>query len=81
MDYLILRRTGDETEIVAELSADPGNVIVWADPEADLGLIHSYTVLPRHRLLYENGTTLTGRESAPVRYSPGGLMNRLFGIG
>ena len=81
VDYLILRRTGEETEIVAELSADKGNVIVWADPEADIGQIHSYSVLPRHRLLYESGTTLTGRESAPVRYSPGGLMNRLFGIG
>ena len=81
VDYLILRKTGDETEIVAEVSADAGNVIIWADPDADLDQVYSYSVLPRHRLLYESGTTLTGKESASVSYTPGGFLNRIFGIG
>ena len=78
-DYLVLRRHDDQTEIAAVLSGDEGNVIVWADTEADPELSYSYSILPRHRLLYENGTLLTGDESASVSSAPRGLLNRLFG--
>lgn len=78
-EYLILRKSGDESEVMAVLSASAGNVIVWSDPGADLELSYSYSVLPRHRLLYENGTLLTGMESAVVEYRPAGLFDRLFG--
>ena len=60
------------------LSAEAGSVIVWADPDSD-GTACRYSVLPRHKLLYESGTLLTGMESAEVRYSPGGLLNRILG--
>ena len=79
-DYLVLRKDGSGTEIAAVLRADAGNVIVWSDQEADTGSAYSYSVLPRHHLLYESGALLTGVESAPVTYSPGGLLNRIFGV-
>ncbi len=78
-DYLVLRRIGDDTEVAATLRAEPGSVIVWADSEADVNATQSYSILPRHRLLYEAGTALTGPESASVTYSPAGLLNKLFG--
>ncbi len=75
-DYLILRKTGAETEVAAVLSGEAGNVIVWSDPETSGAC--SYSVLPRHRLLYESGTLLTGSESAEVKYRPDGLLNRIL---
>lgn len=78
-EYLILRKTGEQSEIAAILSSEAGNVIVWADTETDLNEPHSYSVLPRHKLLYENGNLLTGPESGSVRYVPKGILNALFG--
>ena len=78
-DYLVLRRSGDETEIAAILSGNAGDVIFWTDPEADPNAVHRYSVLPRHRLLYESGTLLTGPESREAVHSPGGLLSRIFG--
>lgn len=75
-DYLILRKTGDDTQIAAVLSAEPGSVIVWAEDESQEAAC-SYSVLPRHRLLYENGTLITGPESDSVKWSPG-LLSRIF---
>ena len=77
-EYLILRKTDAGSEVAAVLSAEAGSVIVWADPDSD-GTACRYSVLPRHRLLYASGTLLTGVESAEVRYSPGGLLNRILG--
>jgi hypothetical protein len=79
-DYLVLRRSGDATEIAAILQGNAGDRIIWTDPDADPSAVHRYTVLPRHRLLYENGTLLTGPESTEAVHSPGGLLNRIFGI-
>ena len=79
-DYLVLRRSGTDTEAVAALSAEAGSVIVWSDPDADTGNVYSYSILPRHHLLYESGTMLTGPESRSVTYSPGGFLNRIFGV-
>ena len=79
-DYLILRKRGDETEVAAVVNAEPGNVIVWSDPDADTNTVYNYSILPRHRLLYESGTMLTGPESLNVTYSPKGVFNKIFGI-
>ncbi|MBP3652439.1 MAG: hypothetical protein J6J78_05145, partial [Clostridia bacterium] len=78
-DYLVLRRSGDDTEVVAVLNGETGNIIVWADPEPDLNTVYEYSILPRHRLLYESGVLLTGLESRSVTHSPGGFLNRMFG--
>ena len=78
-EYLILRKNGDKSEIAAVLASPRGNIIVWADTEADLNEAYEYSVLPRHRLLYESGTLLTGPESASVEYMPKGILNTLFG--
>ena len=61
------------------LTGLPGEVIRYADESHDLTERARYTVLPRHRLLYERGTLLTGDESAAVEYSPGGVLDWLFG--
>ena len=78
-EYLVLRRSGSETEVAAVLRAEAGNVIVWSDSQARTDRAYTYSVLPRHHLLYESGSLLTGKESAGVTYSPGGLLNRIFG--
>ena len=79
-DYLVLRKRGEEAEVVAVLGAEAGSVIVWSDPDANTNEVYNYSILPRHRLLYENGTMLTGPESLNVTYSPGGILNKIFGI-
>ena len=78
-EYLLLRASGGATEIVAALTGAPGETIRCADESHDLTQRARYTVLPRHRLLYERGTLLTGDESAAVDYSPGGVLDWLFG--
>ena len=45
---------------------------------ADPGTEYAYSILPRHHLLYESGTVLTGRESEAVEYRPS-LARRIFG--
>ena len=78
-EYLILRRSGDQSEIAAVLSAPENNVIIWLDAQADPAQAYEYSVLPRHKLLYENGSLLTGTESEIVKYVPKGILNALFG--
>lgn len=78
-EYLVLRSCGGVTDAVATLSGAEGDELRFADDTADLSETISYTVLPRHKLLYERGTLLSGKESAAVTYSPGGVMNLLFG--
>ena len=78
-EYLILRSDGQSTDVAASLTGSAGEILRFADAEADLSIPLTYTVLPRHRLLYERGTLLTGKESAAAAYSPGGLMGLLFG--
>ena len=73
-----MRKTDAGSEVAAILSAEAGSVIVWADPDST-GTACRYSVLPRHKLLYESGTLLTGMESAEVRYSPGGFVSRILG--
>lgn len=78
-EYLILRTCDGATDIAAALTGSDGEMLRFADTDADLSQTISYTVLPRHRLLHERGTLLTGKESAAVTYSPGGIMNLFFG--
>ena len=57
------------------LSGAAGEVLRYADTSADPLQYADYAILPRHKLLYQKNTLLTGPESAPVRYSPGGIAN------
>ena len=75
----MLRKSKGAAEVVAVLSGEEGNVLVWTDPDADRNESCSYSILPRHRLLYEEGSLLTGMESQAVNWSPGGILNRLLG--
>ena len=79
-EYLILRKSGAETRVVATLSGSAGEALSFTDTEADTSQINDYSVLPRHRLLYECGQTLSGPVSRTVRCNPGGLLNGLVGI-
>lgn len=74
-EYLILRSVDDETIVAAVLSGKPGERLRFADTEADPSRRIRYTVLPRHKLLYERGEWLTGKESAAVTHSPGGILD------
>lgn len=78
-EYLLIRRDGDSAEVIATLTGEPGQSLRFADTQASLTDAHAYTVLPRHRLLYASGELLTGPESAPVVYSPGGLFSLFLG--
>lgn len=77
-EYLILRKSGEASEIAAVVRGEPGSIIVWSDPE-ETDKDCSYSVLPRHGLLYESGTLVTALESEPVQWRGGSLMDRLFG--
>lgn len=78
-EYLILRTSGGATETIATLTGKEGELLRYADTTADLAQRATYVVLPRHRLLYERGVQLTGKESAAVTYSPGGILDWLLG--
>lgn len=78
-EYLVLRTCNGVTESIATLTGAPGEILRYADPSADLSERCDYTILPRHKLLHERGVLLTGKESAAVTYSPGGIMDWFFG--
>lgn len=80
-EYLVLRTVGTSTDVAATLTGKQNEALRFADTEADLGETISYTVLPRNRLLSQRGTLLSGKESAAVTYSPGGIMNLFFSSG
>ena len=79
-DYVLLRKSAARVEIAATLHGSPGELLRFADVDAAPNEAHEYTIIPRHRLLYEEGVLLTGEESPAVRYSPGGILNRLAGM-
>ncbi len=76
-EYLIVRNTNGKYDIVGILSGAAGEALSFTDTTADLNTEQTYTVIPRHRLLFEMGTLVTGAESMAVRYSPGGFLNGL----
>ena len=75
-DYLVIRTIGGESEIAAVLNGQAGEMIVWCDPDIDTAC--EYSVIPRHRAMYQSGTLLMGPESARVRYAPKGWIERIF---
>ena len=80
VEYLLMRECGGETTQLAVLSGTPGREIRFADDTLDLSQLASYTLLPRNARLWEEGVLLTGPETPPVRYNPGGLLNRIMGV-
>ena len=76
-DYLVIRSIDGESEIAAVLNGQAGEMIVWCDTDAETAC--EYSVIPRHRALYQSGALLMGPESARVRYVPKGWIERIFG--
>lgn len=74
-DYLVLRTMDGETALAGTLTGEAGQTLRFADADADTTRRIQYAILPRHRLLYERGELLTGKESAAVTYSPGGILD------
>ena len=77
-EYLVLRTSNGSTETAAVLTGMAGEILRFADPEADLTVRNEYRILPRHKLLSERGELLTGKESAAVAYSPGGILDLFY---
>ena len=80
-EYVLYRHTDAGAQEIAVLTGQPGTEIQYADTGHDLRKTASYTLIPRNALLYENGVLLTAQETAPVRYAPGGLLNKIMGVG
>jgi penicillin-binding protein 1A len=79
-DYLVVRNTGGSYDVAAILSGEAGESLSYVDTSASLEAEHTYTVIPRHKLLFEMGKLVTGAESSAVRYSPGGILNGLTNL-
>ena len=81
VEYAITRTVDGQSVEIAALRGEPGQELRFADDALDLSREAEYAVLPRNALLYEEGTLLAGPRSAAVRYSPGGLLNAIMGVG
>ncbi|MGI6239000.1 MAG: transglycosylase domain-containing protein [Christensenellales bacterium] len=79
-EYLLIRKTDGVYDVVAVLSANAGETIQYLDAAAARNGEHVYTVIARHKLLFELGKLVTGAESNAVRYTPGGLLNELTNL-
>ena len=78
-DYLLMRRDSDgRAAVAATLSAPAREEIAYRDADAPRGAYCAYSVVPRHRLLYQEGALVTGRESGQAVYQPGGAIARLL---
>lgn len=75
-DYLLLRTIDGESRIAAVLNGSPGQQLSFEDNEADSSASITYSVIPRHRQLYEAGTLVTGSEGNRVVWNPPGLLDR-----
>ena len=80
-EYLLLRSVDGDTRQIASLTGEAGQEIRYADSEHDRSQPADYALLPRNALLYENGVLLTGAQSPPVHYAPGGILNAIMGSG
>lgn len=81
VEYLLLRKIDSDVRQLAVLSGESGEEVRYCDDEHDLSRLAEYTLLPRNARLFECGVLLTGPETPAVRYSPGGLLNRIMGVG
>ncbi len=80
-EYAVLRTCDGQSEELATLSGEPGEEIRFADDTLNLSLPAQYTLLPRNALLREQGELVCGPVAGPVGYAPGGLLNKLMGVG
>lgn len=80
-EYVLTRATDEGSAQIAVLRGAPGEQLRFADADCDLSRPAEYTVLPRNALLREQGTLCAGAPSAAARYVPGGLLNRIMGVG
>jgi len=74
-EYVIIRRAADSTEAVGIVECEAGETVRFMDTEAETGQVNVYSVIPRHALLHDLGTTLAGAESGRVSSMPPGLLN------
>ena len=76
-EYLLIRRHEDAAEAVAVLRGEVGAKVEYVDSDADTAEIYEYSIIPRHALLFEEGTQVTGSESLRVRYVPDPLLGQI----
>ncbi len=80
-EYVLTRSVDGESAEIAVLAGKPGQELRFADAEHDLSRPAEYVLLPRNARLYASGELLTGPQSDGVAYVPGGLMNKIMGVG
>lgn len=80
-EYVILRRSNEEIREIAVLQGKAGQELRFADITHDIKQTAIYSILPRNALLYKSGILLTGPESDRLQYIPGGIMNKIMGVG
>lgn len=80
-EYQLLRISDGGTKEIAVLTGEPGREIRFADVDHDVNQPADYVLMPRNALLHALGLVLTGPQSAAVHYVPGGLLNKIMGVG
>ena len=80
-EYAVTRTVDGQSAELAALRGSPGEEVRFADDTHDLTRPAEYTLLPRNALLYAEGELWTGPASGPARYVPGGLLNKIMGVG
>jgi len=79
-EYLILRKYRGMTEEAGVAEFADGKSVLFIDVNADVSQINTYSIIPRHKLLYASGVTLTGTESCSVTIEPDGIFNDIARI-
>lgn len=79
--YVLTRTVDGQSTEVSVLQGEAGQEIRYADDGCDLSRCASYSLLPRNGLLYARGELLAGPVSQSVAYVPGGLLNKIMGVG
>ena len=80
-EYAVVRTVNGESVEMAVLRGEPGEELQFADDTLDLSQSAEYTLIPRNALLRAEGELLTGAAAGPVLYAPGGLLNKIMGVG
>lgn len=73
--YLLYRRMNGKDVLIAELSGEAGEMIEFVDAVADVGVEIEYYIIPVQKELYAENKTLSGTQSAVVRFQSG---NRFY---
>ena len=80
-EYVLYRHTQDGAREIAALTGEYGTEIRYADTAHDLKQPAEYTIIPRNSYLSKKDILSAGEESPPVSYAPGGILNRIMGVG